>query len=102
MEAFGVLEASPSDSRRSESVSAAKWAMAAQGRCSAEDGDQAQREQRVQAVAAAPDPAWIGYLTQDLGQGSELRWFRIRAGGVDVLAVAHRSGRMARERDPCS
>lgn len=59
-----------------------------QGRCSAEDSDQSQREQGAQAVAAAPDLAWIGYPAQDLGQGNELRRFRIRAGGVDVLAVA--------------
>lgn len=59
-----------------------------QGRGSAEDGDQAQREQGAQVVAAAPDTARIGYLPQHLGQRGELLWFEFRAGGVDVRAVA--------------
>jgi len=55
---------------------------------STEDGEQAQCEQGAQAVAAAPDPAGIGYPAQHLGQAGELRRFRIRAGGVGVPAVA--------------
>ncbi|WSZ33489.1 hypothetical protein OG806_30705 [Streptomyces sp. NBC_00882] len=59
-----------------------------QGRGSAEDGDQAQREQGAQTVAAASDPAGIGYPVQHVHQAGELRQFWIRAGGVDVCAVA--------------
>lgn len=43
-----------------------------QGRGSAEDGDHAQREQGAQAVAAAPDPAGIGYPAQHVRQAGEL------------------------------
>lgn len=71
---------------------------------STEDGEQAQREQGAQAVAAASDLVGIGYPAQHLGQAGELRRFRIRADGVGVSAVAlqdTRSGRTACERDPC-
>lgn len=59
-----------------------------QGPGSAEHGDQAQREQGAQVVATAADLAGIGYPAQRLRQGGELLRFRIRAGGVDALAVA--------------
>lgn len=42
------------------------------GRGSAEDGDQAQRKQGAQAVAAAPDPAGIGYPAQHVRQAGAL------------------------------
>lgn len=56
-----------------------------QGHGAAEDGDQVQGEQGTQAVAAAPEPAGIGYPAQYLGQRGEL--LRIRAGGMGVHAV---------------
>lgn len=69
-----------------------------QGRGSAEDSGRAQCEQGAQAVAVAPDrrgSSNIGYPPQHFGQGGELPWFRIRAGGVDVLAVAQQDRRSA-------